>query len=361
MTGIFMQVLYVLGVVVFLVLLWRAVTWFIENRRQIRVKLEKVPEFPLEELNRHPELGQVRVRARVEHQPIIVQADPEEDESARKEPIFVPPFYAEQDEDSNKSQVDYSALFAEEKTQEDTSLSPAAPVIAPVAEPVIAPQFFAERTQASNSSTQNAAEIEQEPIPYQAQQDLFADEPITPPPARQRKSAQLTTQKINALYDKKVEPVQSVTPEPERVHTEVQEVMALYVVPLHGEFNGEALLRAILSYGLRYGDMSIFHRHEHPTGRGAVFFSMACAVEPGTFNLDTMASEAVPAVTFFMSLPGKNSLVAYDVMIDTVRRLANDLQGEVLDEQQQKLTQQLTTHYRERIQEFERRRLMTKR
>ena len=47
-------------------------------------------------------------------------------------------------------------------------------------------------------------------------------------------------------------------------------------------------------------------------------------------------------------------------MVDTVKRLATELNGEVLDEQQQVLTRQLIEHYRERVQEFERRRLMNR-
>jgi cell division protein ZipA len=195
-----------------------------------------------------------------------------------------------------------------------------------------------------------------------AQQDLFADELIALPPRHPKSPAKITTtQKVNDFYGKKVEPIKQVVPESERVpQPEVQEVIVIYVVAGRQDFQGEELLRHILSYGLRYGDMSIFHRHEHPTGRGQVYFSMARAVEPGTFDLNTLSNETVSGVTFFMSLPGENSIVAYDLMVDTARRLANDLQGEVLNDQQQSFTRQLAEHYRERIQEFERRRLMKK-
>ena len=111
-------------------------------------------------------------------------------------------------------------------------------------------------------------------------------------------------------------------------------------------------------HGLRFGDMSIFHRHEKPTGQGRILFSMAKAVEPGTFDLEAMTGEEIPGVSFFLSLPGVNSIHAYDIMVDTAKRLATELQGEILDQQQQALTRQLIEHYRERVQEFERRRLM---
>lgn len=186
------------------------------------------------------------------------------------------------------------------------------------------------------------------------QQDMFADQMIAPPPMPGRPRS-----RVEALYGTPaVEPVRPVRIPESKPHVDIQDVIALHVVARHHPFNGEDLLRCILSYGLRFGEMSIFHRHERPTGQGRVLFSMAKAVEPGIFDLQAMTGEEIPGVSFFLSLPGVNSIHAYDILVDTAKRLATDLQGEILDEQRHPLTRQLVEHYRERVQEFERRRLM---
>lgn len=191
------------------------------------------------------------------------------------------------------------------------------------------------------------------------QQDLFAsEEPVMPPPRRSRGRVQATTSAGPVLAESseilRKESEEKAAGKP----ADVSDVIVMHVLPASIPFQGESLLRAVLSYGLRYGDMSIFHRHEHPAGRGDVLFSMANAVEPGTFVLDAMPDDESYGVTFFMGMPGRNSIHAYDVMLDTARRLSQELGGVLLDQQRIPLTPQLAEHYRERVQEFERQRLM---
>jgi FtsZ-interacting cell division protein ZipA len=56
---------------------------------------------------------------------------------------------------------------------------------------------------------------------------------------------------------------------------EAQDYIVLYVVAGRVPFDGERLLKAVSGYGLRFGEMGMFHRHEHPNGHGNVLFSMA--------------------------------------------------------------------------------------
>lgn len=112
-------------------------------------------------------------------------------------------------------------------------------------------------------------------------------------------------------------------------------------------FDGPNVLQALLSMGLKHGKMSIFHRHEEAQGRGAVQFSVASAVEPGIFDLDTMGSFSTPGLTLFMSVPGpKAPLAAYDLMIETADKLADRLDGEVQDAQHQPLSTEVIEHKR---------------
>ncbi len=141
---------------------------------------------------------------------------------------------------------------------------------------------------------------------------------------------------------------------------EAQDYIILYVTSGRVPFDGERLLKSVSGYGLRFGEMGMFHRHEHPNGHGHVLFSMARMDETGAFDLETMGAEFFTAVTLFMALPNQQPYVAYDMMIDTAKRLANEFCGQVLDQNQQPLNRQLTGHYREQVMEFTRHHLMSK-
>lgn len=141
---------------------------------------------------------------------------------------------------------------------------------------------------------------------------------------------------------------------------EGQDYVVLYVTSGRVPFDGERLLKAMSNYGLRFGEMGMFHRHEHPNGHGQVLFSIARVDESGAFDLEAMGSEFINAVTLFVALPNQQPLLAYDMMIDTAKRLAHEFCGQVLDQNQQPLNRQLTEHYREFVMEFTRHHLMSK-
>ncbi|QEY58370.1 cell division protein ZipA [Pseudomonas sp. C27(2019)] len=144
--------------------------------------------------------------------------------------------------------------------------------------------------------------------------------------------------------------------------TEYDEILIIHVVARNEQgFKGPALLQSILESGLRFGAMDIFHRHESMTGNGDKLFSMANALNPGTFDLDDMELFSTRAVCFFMGLPGpRNSRQAFDLMIAAARKLAKELDGDLKDDHRSVLTAQTIEHYRERIADFERQRLTQK-
>lgn len=146
-------------------------------------------------------------------------------------------------------------------------------------------------------------------------------------------------------------------PERHREPQPVLEVIVVHLIARRGEpFPGSDLLRLLLESGLRYGQMNIFHRHVNLDGHEELQFSMANAVEPGTFDLDTMEEKTFAGVTFFLKLPGAtDALGALDKMLSICRRLASELDGDLKDEQHSVLTPQTMEHLRQRVQEFERR------
>ena len=137
----------------------------------------------------------------------------------------------------------------------------------------------------------------------------------------------------------------------------VLEVIVFHLIARRPErFDGQDMLRLLLENGLRYGDMHIFHRHRDVDGREQLEFSVANAVEPGTFDIDTMEDEQFAGITFFMKLPGpRDPLASLERMLNAGRRLAEGMNGDLKDEQHSVLTPQTMEHLRQRVQEFERR------
>ncbi len=123
-------------------------------------------------------------------------------------------------------------------------------------------------------------------------------------------------------------------------------------------FNGADLLEVLLACDVRFGNMDIFHRYEGAQGQGRIQFSVANLVKPGTFDLDTIKEFYTPGVCMFLQLPGpKDSMAAFECMAEIAACIVKNLQGEMRDEGQSVLTPQTLEHYRERVRDFERKRL----
>jgi cell division protein ZipA len=127
-------------------------------------------------------------------------------------------------------------------------------------------------------------------------------------------------------------------------------IMGLVSKPEH-PYTGYELLQALLSSGLRYGKMNIFHRYEDANGRGNILFSLASAKEPGTFELSKMGGFSTSGLTLFMRISAvKDPLVAFEIMQDTALQLIEDLDGEICDEKRQPITEEKIIQWREHVQ-----------
>ena len=135
-----------------------------------------------------------------------------------------------------------------------------------------------------------------------------------------------------------------------------QEVIVINVLARNEEeFKGPALKRLLEACGLQYGDMDIYHRHELSDTISPVQFSVASAVEPGTFKPEEIATLRTPGISFFMSLPGpSNSMQAFNFMYETAQAVVRNLGGELKDERRSVMTSQTAEHCRQRVREFER-------
>jgi len=109
--------------------------------------------------------------------------------------------------------------------------------------------------------------------------------------------------------------------------------------------------------GLKHGYMNIFHHY----GIGEIkvrqaVFSLASMVEPGTFNPQQMLEFSTPGLALFMRLPGPfGGRVAFELMLNNAKKIADWLGGSVEDERHAPLTANTISALRERIANFEQR------
>lgn len=157
-------------------------------------------------------------------------------------------------------------------------------------------------------------------------------------------------------YDEEIEESESKA---SATQAEPEEVLIINIMAQKGEmFNGADLLDIVLKCGLRYGSMDIFHRYSDTKGDGALLFSMANMVRPGTFDLDAMDEFTTPGVSLFMTLPiDADSMQSFDLMAETAQAISQTLDGELKDEQRSAMTKQTLEHSRQRIRDFERKKL----
>lgn len=137
---------------------------------------------------------------------------------------------------------------------------------------------------------------------------------------------------------------------------EAREVIVINVLARSGDdFSGTALKNLFEACGLELGDMDIYHRHETTDTNSPVQFSVANAVEPGTFKPADIPALTTPGISFFMSMPGpSNSLQAFEFMLETAQCVVRNLGGELKDERRSVMTPQTIEHCRQRIREFDR-------
>ena len=156
------------------------------------------------------------------------------------------------------------------------------------------------------------------------------------------------SERVEGLSDQKEESV---------VTGDAQELIVLNVLAPTGTlYHGRSLVEAMQSQSLKYGDMNIFHRVDQKTK--SKLFSVANALEPGTFDLSDLDDFQSSGVTFFMQLPAPNDpSIIFDVMLNTARNLVLELGGSLKDEQMSVLTGQTVEHMRQRIADFSRRRM----
>lgn len=148
------------------------------------------------------------------------------------------------------------------------------------------------------------------------------------------------------------EPVCAAPEQPQQ-----QEELQVIVLNVHcaGEqpFVGTELFDSMSQNGLLYGEMDIYHRHADLSGTGKVLFSVANMMQPGTLQHDDPQTFTTKGISFFMTLPCFGAADQnFKLMLKTAQQIADDLGGNVLDDQRNLMTPSRLDAYRKQIQDF---------
>jgi len=140
-----------------------------------------------------------------------------------------------------------------------------------------------------------------------------------------------------------VEPLRAVAGCPEKY-------LVLYVVARNKDFRIDTLFACLKKHQMQFGEMSIFHRLDADNRSE---FSLVNAIEPGTFDPDTMASMTTPALSLFMRAHElADPIATYHEMLTVAEALGKALNGEVRDESRNPLSVQTMEHYQADLQDF---------
>ena len=159
-----------------------------------------------------------------------------------------------------------------------------------------------------------------------------------------------------------IDDIDSTSPQPSSAQNalkhnpiEPQIIMLSVVMPANQLMSGAVLLPTLLTLGLKFGEMNIFHRHQDNAGNGAVTFSLANMLNPGSFDLETMETFATQGVSLFMTLPNAGeSFAAFEQMLAAAKQLAQEFNAQLLDDKRNVMTKQTEQHYIGKIRAFDR-------
>lgn len=118
--------------------------------------------------------------------------------------------------------------------------------------------------------------------------------------------------------------------------------------------SGDRALKVLLKYGLRFGELSCFHRYEDTEEESPLMFSVLRVTDegPAGFDLETLSAEQVQGFAFFLALPNPHAQTGFDMMVSIANLIARDIDGKVFDENNCELTQQLKEHWRHQIIDY---------
>lgn len=121
-----------------------------------------------------------------------------------------------------------------------------------------------------------------------------------------------------------------------------EEVVSVTLLPNSSiNFDGQAIMDILDSYGLKFGEMNLYHRYVNPKGTGQLLFSVMRYTEKNDsqpFDIQTLSDETVDGLTFFMPLPHPKAVESIGAMLSLSGSIANDISATVHNENFEVLT-----------------------
>jgi len=141
-----------------------------------------------------------------------------------------------------------------------------------------------------------------------------------------------------------------------RDREEFDKIVTLYVAARAGQvLRGPDIVVAAEKAGLSYGYMNVFHRLADGRADGGPIFSVANIKKPGSFEMADIQALETPAIAFFLTLPAPiPALDAWEKMLPTAQRMAELLDGVVLDESRNAIGRQRIAHLRDELRAYDR-------
>lgn len=141
-----------------------------------------------------------------------------------------------------------------------------------------------------------------------------------------------------------------------RVSEQFDRIVSLYVAAKAGnKLRGQDIVVAAEKAGLTFGHMDVFHRLVDGKPELGPIFSVANIIKPGSFEMARIAEIETPAIAFFLTLPAPvPALDAWETMEPAAQRMADLLDGVVLDEERNALGRQRIQHIRDELRAYDR-------
>ena len=131
---------------------------------------------------------------------------------------------------------------------------------------------------------------------------------------------------------------------------DIRDIVVLNVLTDAERIKGQELLEFLMENEMSYGEMEIFHKLDN---QGEVLFSLANAIEPGTFDLSDIEEFEIQGVTLFMQIDGANQAERiFDDMLELARKISGKFSSQIFDGTRSALTQQTIGHIRQNIREM---------
>jgi cell division protein ZipA len=141
-----------------------------------------------------------------------------------------------------------------------------------------------------------------------------------------------------------------------RASEQFDRIVSLYVAARAGnKLRGQDIVVAAEKAGLTFGHMDVFHRLVDGKPELGPIFSVANIIKPGSFEMARIAQIETPAIAFFLTLPAPvSALDAWETMEPAAQRMADLLDGVVLDDERNALGRQRIQHIRDELRAYDR-------